>query len=297
VNYFQLLPQIIQHLTASNQATGDYASLLSGSAALALRAATAILVTGWSPSISLNKPAELNEYALELGPFYLKDSSAATKGELVRPREPIVLYEYDASPFCRKVREACAILDLEVLCKPCPGARQGFSDELFELTGRRTVPCLVDSTNGVDYMFESDDIINHLFDTYGLGATTVPFTLKGTFATLTCGLAALARGMPASSMLPGTRPDTSKMIPLTIFGYEPSPFVKPVREKLCSLGLPHLVINTARGSVNRAKLIERTGKQFQVPYLIDPNTGVELFESIEIQKYLDDVYRSEVPPS
>jgi hypothetical protein len=27
-----------------------------------------------------------------------------------------------------------------------------------------------------------------------------------------------------------------------------------------------------------------------VPYLIDPNTGVELFESIEIRMYLDRVY-------
>ncbi len=28
----------------------------------------------------------------------------------------------------------------------------------------------------------------------------------------------------------------------------------------------------------------------QVPYLIDPNTGVELFESIDIRIYLDRVY-------
>ena len=48
--------------------------------------------------------------------------------------------------------------------------------------------------------------------------------------------------------------------------------------------LPHVVVNTARGSANRAKLIERSGgKQFQVPYLADPNTGIEMFESIEIQ--------------
>ena len=38
-------------------------------------------------------------------------------------------------------------------------------------------------------------------------------------------------------------------------------------------------------------LSERAGDQFQVvPHLIDPNTGVELSESIEIRMYLDRVY-------
>ena len=30
--------------------------------------------------------------------------------------------------------------------------------------------------------------------------------------------------------------------------------------------------------------------QFQVPFLVDPNTGVELFESPEILDYLEQVY-------
>ena len=34
----------------------------------------------------------------------------------------------------------------------------------------------------------------------------------------------------------------------------------------------------------------KTGVQFQVPYLVDPNTGVALFESIEIIEYLEAVY-------
>ena len=66
--------------------------------------------------------------------------------------------------------------------------------------------------------------------------------------------------------------------------------MRPVREKLCALCLRHVVIPTARGSPNRDKLIAKTGVQFQVPYLVDPNTGVELFESTEIVKYLDSVY-------
>jgi glutathione S-transferase len=65
--------------------------------------------------------------------------------------------------------------------------------------------------------------------------------------------------------------------------------VRPVRETLGTLGLRHIMVNCARGSANRDKLFSLTGR-FQVPYLQDPNTEVELFESAEIVKYLLDVY-------
>lgn len=85
-----------------------------------------------------------------------------------RPTKNIIIYEYEASPFCRKVREACAILDLTVEYRPCPGARTGFSDEMAKRTGgRRTVPYLVDDNNKQmkSGLFESDDIIDYLFET------------------------------------------------------------------------------------------------------------------------------------
>ena len=66
--------------------------------------------------------------------------------------------------------------------------------------------------------------------------------------------------------------------------------MRPVREKLGSLCLKHVVIPTSRGSANRDRLVEKTGCQFQVPYLVDPNTGVSLFESPDIIDYLEEVY-------
>lgn len=84
-----------------------------------------------------------------------------------RPEKTLIIYEYEASPFCRKVREACALLDLTVEYRPCPGARAGFSDEMAKRTGgRRTVPYLVDDNNKQMKagMFESDDIIDYLFE-------------------------------------------------------------------------------------------------------------------------------------
>lgn len=93
----------------------------------------------------------------------------------------------------------------------------------------------------------------------------------------------------SSSLLPSVRPDIDTMEPVVLWGYEGSPFVKPVRETLSSLGLAHIYIPCARGSANRDKLYELTGR-FQVPFLQDPNTGVEMFESAEIVRYLLDVY-------
>mmetsp|Transcript_19454 Transcript_19454/g.29151 ORF Transcript_19454/g.29151 Transcript_19454/m.29151 type:complete len:97 (+) Transcript_19454:772-1062(+) len=91
------------------------------------------------------------------------------------------------------------------------------------------------------------------------------------------------------------------MKPLELWGYVCSPFVKPVREKLCALALPHMMVSCARGSKNRDLLVQKVAAagggggassttRFQVPYLVDPNTNISMFESAEICKYLDDVY-------
>jgi hypothetical protein len=40
----------------------------------------------------------------------------------LRPTKPLIIYEYEASDDCRKVREACSMLDLIVEFRPCPGS-------------------------------------------------------------------------------------------------------------------------------------------------------------------------------
>ena len=205
----------------------------------------------------------MGEYALQLGPLWFSDDSPFLRSEFPRPKGDLILYEFDSSPFCRKVRDAMTILDLEVTCRPCPGAVSGFSDELFALSGKRTVPFLVDE-GAEKAMFESEDIIDYLFNTYGPGADAAPATIRGTPAVVSAGAAAIVRMMPAAKMQADARPDNGKMRPLVLYGYEASPFVRPVKEKLCALGLPHTVVNCARGSVKRALLTARTGTQFQV---------------------------------
>lgn len=79
------------------------------------------------------------------------------------------------------------------------------------------------------------------------------------------------------------------MKPVELWGYEGSPFVRPVREALNSLALPHRMVYSGRGSSNRDVMREKTSR-FQVPYIEDPNTGIKMFESGAIVKYLLETY-------
>jgi glutathione S-transferase len=95
---------------------------------------------------------------------------------------------------------------------------------------------------------------------------------------------------PRSNQLsPNARPDRDTLRPLTLWGFEGSPFVRPVREALSSLGLRYTLVSCARGSANRDRMFRKTGC-FQAPYLEDPNTGVCMYESGEIVKYLMAAY-------
>ena len=41
-------------------------------------------------------------------------------GAAPRPELPLVLYEYEGCPFCRRVREAVTTLDLDLEVRPTP---------------------------------------------------------------------------------------------------------------------------------------------------------------------------------
>ena len=62
----------------------------------------------------------------------------------------------------------------------------------------------------------------------------------------------------------------------TSYSFEPSPFCRIVREALCSLEIPYLLHNVAKGSPRREAFVARSGRMM-VPWLVDPNTGIEMF--------------------
>lgn len=272
----------------------DLGLFLKSSLAFVLRLGTGAFVLGWKIDDFFFKNDDgTTKYSLKLGSFSIRDSSTVLDGA-PRPAKPLIVYEYDASPYCKRVREMINLLDLTVEYRPCPGARQGkFSDELEKETGRRTVPYLYDPNTNTG-MFESSNQIEYLLNNYGPPPDAFdrkalwPITWEP-FSIATSTQVAILLGMPGSRRQVNARPDNEQMKPIELWGYESSPFVRPVREKLCSLCLPHVMVSCSRGSANRDRMVAKTGR-FQVPFLVDPNTGLELFEGAEIVRYLDQVY-------
>ena len=104
---------------------------------------------------------------------------------------------------------------------------------------------------------------------------------------------ALNREIEAGVLRPGLgiyyRKARAPERPLELWSFEASPYCRIAREALCSLELPYRLHNVAKGSPSREAFVERSGRMM-VPYLADPNTGVEMFESADIVAYLERTY-------
>jgi glutathione S-transferase len=191
------------------------------------------------------------------------------------------LYEFEACPFCRKVREGLTAFDLDAVIYPCPrGSR--YRATVLERGGKAMFPFLVDPGTGAE-MYESDDILRYLARTY---QKRVPLGLR--LGPLTALTSALASGVRPSRGR-RARPAREAAQPLELWSFEASPYCRLVREALCELTLPYRLHNVGRGSAARASFLEVSGRMM-VPYLKDPNTGAALFESAAIVAYLEKTY-------
>ena len=199
-----------------------------------------------------------------------------------RPAQLLELYEFEACPFCRKVRDALTELDLEAMVYPCPKGGTVYRPKAIALGGKAQFPYLVDPNTGTA-MYESDDITAYLFATYG--GREPGILLRGPLATASSMVASAFRPIGGSRARPSRRPAK----PLELWSFEASPFCRIVRETLGELELPYLLHNVGKDSEGRPAFVARSGKML-VPYLSDPNTGREMFESAEIRKYLNATY-------
>jgi glutathione S-transferase len=201
-----------------------------------------------------------------------------------RPDPPrlLELWDFEACPYCRKVREVLCELDLDYLAHPvAPGSPR--RPELVRRGGKRQVPYLVDPNTGAA-MYESDDIIGYLNATYGAGTRAgwrlpLPSLLDNVDSAVA---SAFRFGHGARCRRVEAR---RELQPLVLWNMEGSPYCRKVREALSELDLEHVVRNVPKGSPRRAALVDRGGKM-QVPYLVDPNTGRAMYESDEIVAYL-----------
>ena len=237
------------------------------------------------------------------------------------PPKPLVLYEFEGCPFCRRVREAISALALDVLVYPCPRETltqygyckdSRFRPEVLAKGGKLQFPFLIDPNQGNKQLYESDPIIKCLWATYGKHAKMpLNYRLANTpwlrplelLGTLFVG-AFLRLPEQGTLRIPSRRPDR----PLELWGHQGSPFVMLVRERLCSLEIPYIHHNMPIGDIARRRAFKarygnginpwrRAARLLKIPFLYDPNTNTEMFESADIVNYLDAQYRTGAVPT
>lgn len=242
---------------------------------------------------------------------FLTTLSRGGKGLMVRqaavevPEKMLVLYDMEGCPFCRLVREELTELDLDALIYPCPKNGKRFRPTAEKKIGRAQFPLLEDPNTG-ESLLESQAIIQYLRKQYAVRkkSSTVfrgPAVISSVFGSMfRPGKGVYARASRAPAM------------PLTLYSFEGSPYCRRVREVLSELEIPYELRNLGKGAlfdfvgaelrsslfksrdestIKRQGLADRAGSM-KVPYLIDPNTGKEMYESSTIMRYLNEHYAS-----
>lgn len=249
-----------------------------------------------------------------MNPVDFSSSMLATLGTLGRgtvsinraeqPKEPLELYEMEGCPFCRLVREALTELDLDVVIYPCPKNGTRYRPLVAAMGGKAQFPYLFDPNNDTG-LYNSADIIQYLYQEYGTKSAPSPKLIKAinTPGSMLASTFRTGKGLHVKAAKQNEKP-------LVLYSFESSPYARPVRELLCELELfyelkqvgrtqgsdwllpamrKRLAPDYAPSQRNRRELLERTGRM-AVPYLIDPNTGMDLYESADIVAYLKGAY-------
>ncbi|WP_394835447.1 glutathione S-transferase N-terminal domain-containing protein [Pendulispora rubella] len=249
------------------------------------------------------------QHRIDVATSLLASSVTLGRGVLVvtparQPEKLFRLYEFEACPYCRNVREALTALHLDAEIYPCPKGGTRFRPEVERLGGKMQVPYFVDP-NRDTRMYESADIIAYLFRTYA--DRDVPFIYRS-----------IGSSAPMSSLASGIRrlrgmranPSKAPRELLHLWSFEGSPFSRIVRERMCELEIPYVLHNLGKErfgelGVNGRRLeggeyvptpggkreaFMKTYGRVQVPYLEDPNTGTKTFDSAKIVTYLEQTY-------
>lgn len=224
-----------------------------------------------------------------------------------RPKQVLQLYEFEACPYCRFVREVITELDLDVDIFPTPKGGKRFRPEAEKIAGKEQFPLLVDPNTNTT-LLESGAIAAYLHEQYGRGKE--PWAVKLMREPVSSSLASATRQMRGMNMRPSKVVAYQPEQPIELFSFESSPYSRKVRELLCELEIPYRLRSTGKVlwreigppavrtklfpnalvlGPKRQELLARGGK-LQLPYLFDPNTGTSLYESERICKYLLETY-------
>ena len=222
----------------------------------------------------------------------------------INDQDPLIMYDNEADPLSRLEREAISELNLDELSIPCPKGGERHKQQLLEIYSTDKIPFLIDK-NTQTILNSASEIISYLYKHYG--NCSAPIRLRANiFNYATSTSASLIRWNAGKTKKPALEPTD----PLVLYSFESSPYSRPVRETLCELELPYLLVNlgkqqfgelgpaTRRLSPGEYSPLPETKRcaflaehgTVQVPFLKDPNTDVDMFESKAIVKYLITTY-------
>lgn len=251
---------------------------------------------------------------LKLGPLNFASSMLATlvrtgtgissQSAVLKPEITLKLFDIEGCPYCRLVREAITELDLDAEIYPCPKQGELYREDVIKKGGKAQFPFLIDPNTGTQ-MYESLSIIKYLFETYGQRDLPLKWQL-GSLQTMGSMLASTTRVGLGINKKASRAPKNL----LELYSFESSPYARMVRECLCEMQIPYILRSCGRTELgewllpplrdafnivpnseltNRKSLQEKAGRM-AIPYLIDPNENVEMFESTKIVDYLQATY-------
>ncbi|XVF30152.1 hypothetical protein REPUB_Repub16aG0032600 [Reevesia pubescens] len=249
------------------------------------------LFSGGDPSQERNHALEVTTSSLSTlarfpwGSRSLPESLDSQDITISDPPMRMQLFEFEACPFCRRVREALTELDLSVEVYPCPKGSLRHREMVRSFGGKELFPFLIDPNSGIS-MYESGDIVKYLFKQYGKGRSPSIGLLESTL--FTGWMPTILRAGRGMMLWEKARQDPPPR-KLELFSYENNPYSRIVREALCELELPYILHNVGEGSQRTKLLLDASGSK-EVPYIIDPNTGTQIGYYKKILSYLFKTY-------
>ena len=252
----------------------------------------------------MTDPLTIARAVASLGTSLLRvNRGLMVKGNRGAPAKTLELFEAEYCPYCRHVREALTELDLDAMIYPIPKGAKRHVARLLKLGGEKKIPFLHDPNTGVK-MYDSEAIVKYLYEQYGLEGEPVPDR-----RIMTSTLASLTRAKFGGMHAVPNKPAQKR---LELYSFEASPYSRLVREVFCELEISYvlhnvgkspgayaeffppilrhnLMLNYMPATENRQNLIKRGGKMM-VPYIVDPNTGISMYETKAIKAYLRKTY-------
>ena len=227
----------------------------------------------------------------------------------------IRLYDVENDSACRAVRERITELDLGVQkVIPATANSRVFLDSSYEYTlpSNAEIPRLVveDDTGDEIVLEGASAIVSYLDEWTKNGVNNTKhgsgevlgksaFNALVGIGGLMANLFRLGRGVlvTEAASCDGVNVVPRPQQPLILYSYEGNQFCRLVREVLTELDIVYELRSAGKQSKRREEVAKLSGGSTQSPFLIDPNTGVQMGQSSDIIQYLYRTYALWTPPS